>query len=248
MIRIRLDRSADQPWSPARQLALDEALLNAAQAGQIGSSFRTWELHQPSVVLGRSSKLRIETDPDFCKRNGIDIYRRCSGGASIVGGPGCLMYSVVLAISDHPQTGKIDGAHTFVMQRVLAAARCQLPGIEMQGICDLTWNNQKFSGNALRITRSHVLYHGTILYAADLALIAACLATAPRQPDYRQGRDHSDFVTNAPLEPQRFAVDLAAEFQVDDGPLATAVQADLLRAVDELQRDRYGCQNWRDRH
>ena len=37
---------------------------------------------------------------------------------------------------------------------------------------------RKFSGNSLRVKRTHLLYHGTLLYDFDLSLIAKCLRTA----------------------------------------------------------------------
>ena len=229
---------------PAMLLALDEALLIGAESGEIGASFRTWEFAQPTVVLGRSSKVDRETDREFCDSNGIPIYRRCSGGASIVGGPGCLMYSVVLSIQEFPQAARIDGAHALVMGRVLAAVRPQLPEVRLQGICDLTWKNQKFSGNALRITRQHVLYHGTILYAADLHLTSKCLDFAPRQPGYREGRNHLTFITNAPLDRHRLVRDLSHGFAAVDGALPEAIVS---RAVN-LVSSRYSCEDWRFRH
>lgn len=230
--------------APAMQLAIDEALLLGAQAGEIGSSFRTWEFSSPTVVLGRSSKVDRETDRQQCKRLGVEIYRRCSGGASILGGPGCLMYSFVLSLDRYPMAAKIDRAHLFVMGQVLAAVRLQIAQVQLQGICDLTWQNCKFSGNALRMTRDHVLYHGTILYAADLSLIERCLDFAPRQPDYRAGRDHGSFVTNAPLEPGRLADDLAAGFHAEPAAIPESVVA----RAEELVSKRYSCEDWRFRH
>jgi lipoate-protein ligase A len=44
-----------------------------------------------------------------------------------------------------------------------------------------------------------LLYHGTLLYDFDLALVETCLRLPPRQPDYRQRRAHVDFVTNLPI-------------------------------------------------
>lgn len=43
-----------------------------------------------------------------------------------------------------------------------------------------------------------MLYHGTLLYDYDLSILSQCLGTPPRQPDYRNGRDHGSFVTNLP--------------------------------------------------
>ncbi|MCD0461950.1 lipoate--protein ligase family protein [Roseiconus lacunae] len=229
---------------PAYQLAIDEAALSMAEVGEIGTTFRTWELSSPTVILGRSSKIELETDREFCRRRGIGIYRRCSGGAAIVAGPGCLMYNVIVSLDEHPEASKIDRAHQLVMSRVLEAVKKQLPAARKQGICDLTEGDRKFSGNALRISRRHLLYHGTLLYDVDLEVLQRCLAFAPRQPDYRDGRDHGAFVTNVPLDPTLLRKDLAGEFGVD-GQIDAR---DLIPAADKLIEQRYGREAWHTRH
>ena len=94
------------------------------------------------------------------------------------------------------------------------------------------------------MTRGHLLYHGTVLYDFDIALIGRGLKVAPRQPEYRQGRDHHDFVTNVPIDVSRFTADLCTAFgvsgQADAGFLAGRVA--------ELRRERYDCEAWHFRH
>jgi lipoate-protein ligase A len=233
---------------PAAQLALDETMLLAAEADQIGESIRSWEFTGPTVVVGRSSPVETEVDRAFCRQRDIPILRRCSGGASIVGGPGCLMYSVVLSLNARPELRKIDAAHRFVIGRVLAAMQRQLPEAEFQGTSDLTWRNRKFSGNSLRIARGHLLYHGTILYGADLDLVSHCLLHAPRQPDYRAGRAHRDFIDNVPLDRQRFSDDLISEFDADSLLTDVAVIAKLRSGMHQLRQDRYDDPAWHFRH
>ncbi|QDT01782.1 putative lipoate-protein ligase A [Rubripirellula lacrimiformis] len=205
---------------------------------------RIWQFDRPTVVLGRSSKVNDEVDQEFCDRQGIPILRRCSGGAAIVAGPGCLMYSVVLSFHENPELQKIDAAHDHVMAQVLRATQKQLPDATLQGICDLTWNNRKCSGNSLRIARRHLLYHGTVLHDFDLQLLSRCLVHAPRQPDYRQGRDHGSFVTNVPVDPDRFATDLVHQFEVDDSVDVT-LWSD---RVERLRQQRYDLSAWHLRH
>jgi lipoate-protein ligase A len=43
------------------------------------------------------------------------------------------------------------------------------------------------------------LHHGTLLYGMDVALMERYLRIPKRQPDYRQGRGHRDFVTQVPI-------------------------------------------------
>jgi len=59
---------------------------------------------------------------------------------------------------------------------------------------------RKFSGNSLRCRRDHLLYHGTILYDFVLGQIGECLRPPPRQPAYRGGRSHDEFLVNLPLD------------------------------------------------
>lgn len=226
------------------QLAMDEAMLLAAEAGEIEQAFRTWNFDQHVVVLGRSSKVYYEVDVEYCRSSEIPILRRCTGGASVVGGPGCMMYSVVLDARSDPSVKSISGAHEYVMRRVLDAVRCQQPSVKLQGICDLTYGDRKFSGNSLRITRNHVLYHGTILHDADLELLARCLTQAPRQPDYRRSRPHVDFVCNLSLDPQRLTEDLASQF----GARSWAESTIVADRISELRADRYDLDQWHFRH
>lgn len=228
---------------PADHLALDEAMLIAADDGDAGEQIRFWEFASPTVVAGRSTRLVDEIDLDYCEQNAIPVMRRCSGGASVVGGPGCLMYSVVLSL-EGDEMRKIDVAHQFVMGRVLTALQHQVPDARWQGICDLTWQDRKCSGNSLKIARQHLLYHGTILYAADLDRIARVLKHAPRQPEYRAGRDHAEFVTNVPIEPMKFVRDMGEIFGAND-----CISSDSYDArIRTLRGQRYDDPAWHSRH
>ena len=186
--------------TPAENLALDEALLDEAEgAGCAVETLRLGEPERPMVVVGRSSRAGVEVHLDFCRREGIPVLRRASGGAAVVSGPGCLMYGLVLSYRLHPALRAVDQAHRFVLEKIASALRTLVPEVACRGTSDLALGELKFSGNSMRVKRDHLLYHGTLLYAFPLELIEACLAMPPRQPDYRNGRSHGVFVANLPL-------------------------------------------------
>ena len=226
------------------QLAFDEAMLMSAEEANQGEALRVWEFESPTVIAGRSTRLELEIDLAFCERAGVDVLRRCSGGASVVGGPGCLMYSIVLSTIQNPALRKIDYAHQYVMSRVLNALQEHVPNVELCGICDLAWNERKCSGNSLRVHRDHLLYHGTILYNYDLRFLHRCLKFAPRQPEYRQGRDHFDFVTNVPVDPLGFVKSLRIQFDASESVDSTNYQS----RMRQIRCDRYDCDSWHKRH
>ncbi|MCG8450315.1 MAG: lipoate--protein ligase family protein [Pirellulales bacterium] len=192
--------------TPAENVALDEALLDAAEAGEIsGGVLRLWESPQHVVVLGRSSSADVEVNLTACREHEGAVLRRCSGGGPVVVGPGCLMYAVVLPYETYPQLRAVDLCHQFVLQKIAGFLAPLGPDVTAAGIsdlaiCDPTAEEQrKFSGNAMRSKRSHILYHGTLLYDFELERIGQFLASPTREPDYRNARIHTEFVTNLPL-------------------------------------------------
>jgi lipoate-protein ligase A len=186
--------------TPAENLALDEALLDAAQAGECGEVLRLWESPEPIVVVGRASQVGVEVNLDVCRARQIPVLRRSSGGAAIVAGPGCLMYAVVLSYELRPELRMIDEAHRFVLGTLACSLQTLTPTVARRGISDLTVDGRmKFSGNSLRASRTHMLYHGTLLYDFPLALVGELLRTPPRQPEYRAGRSHGEFIANLPI-------------------------------------------------
>lgn len=208
--------------TPAENLALDEALLEAAEAGEFsGEILRLWEPATPFVVLGRSSPL-AEVNQEVCRGDGAGVLRRCSGGATVVAGPGCLMYAVVLDLQARPEMRAVDRAHAFVLGKTAAALAKLVPGAACDGVSDLTLPaagagpRRKFSGNSLRVRRGHLLYHGAILYDFPLEQIGRWLAMPARQPCYRQERRHEDFLANLPASREAIAAALVQAWQASE--------------------------------
>jgi lipoate-protein ligase A len=202
--------------SPAANLALDEALLEQAECGGNPMEvLRLWEFASPVVVVGRGSRVNTEVNVAACQGHRVPILRRSSGGAAIVAGPGCLMYSAVLSYERRPQLRLIEKAHRFVLGRVLSAVQSLLPEARQQGTSDLTLGEHKVSGNSLRCRRTHLMYHGTLLYDFPVQSIGQYLQMPPRQPDYRQRRQHEQFVRNLPLQAGELSRVLIDQWQID---------------------------------
>lgn len=245
--------------TPEENLALDEALLDQAEAdGSAGEVLRLWEPDAPMVVVGRSSKLAEEVNSDECRRRGIPVLRRTSGGTSIVAGPGCLMYAVVLSLIDRPELRAIDQAHRFVLGRIAETLSPFVPGIRCRGTSDLVLDDSKecspegaccgdatgrtalkVSGNSVRVKRNWLLYHGTLLYDFPIELIEACLPMPPREPDYRGGRSHRQFVVNLPISRTDLRRAIVAAWQAHE-----PCEAWPCELTANLVADRYGLASW----
>lgn len=201
--------------SPARNLALDEALLNEAEAGRLTEPvLRFWESPQIFVVLGLSGVLEREVQLEACQTDRIPILRRHSGGGTVLQGPGCLSYALVLPRDYDARLSGIASTNAFVLERVAAAFQPWHRHVRIEGISDLVVGDRKVGGSAQRRKRNWILFHGTLLFRFEPTLLTRYLANPPRQPAYRQRRSHEQFVTNLDLEPNVLKFALAEVFDV----------------------------------
>lgn len=224
-------------------LALDELLLDIHTWQPDQDVLRLWEAPQTCVILGRASRHAEEARLENCRRDDVPIARRLSGGCTVMGGPGCLMYSLALHRQSPDLPSSPDALHQFVLNRMVNAFLPHCPSMRIRGISDLALGEEKISGNSMRITRETVLYHGTILYAFMLDSMMRYLGTPPREPVYRVARTHQQFVTNLELPRDRLRQCL-----LEAWPCAGSLQAWPGHRVAPLVEQRYGLESWTFRH
>jgi lipoate-protein ligase A len=227
----------------AQNLACDEALLEMfEQSGGGGELLRLWHPEQYFVVLGHGNKWRDEVNASACAADGIAVLRRSSGGGTVLQGPGCVNYSLILRqnkfVSSH-----IQAAFDFVLsrhRRALEALTAQ--PVSVQGLSDLTLGERKFSGNAQYRKREYVLVHGTFLLHFDLWLIEKYLRLPATQPQYRRQRSHCEFLINAEVDPAKLRESLRAAWDADED--FTAIPDEL---IGRLTSERYRCAGWNEK-
>ena len=226
--------------TPQENVAFDEALILLAEKGQVPETLRLWDATQPFVVLGRGSKAKEEVQLEKAECDRVPVIRRITGGATVFAAKGCMFYSVLLSVKERPSLQMLDTTHQFVMGQVVDAIKKHKPQAEIDGTCDLVLGDRKASGNALRVTRDWVLYHGTLLLNMDLSLIGEYLKHPPREPDYRAGRSHDEFLTNLHLERGTVAEELRSQWKAD-GPI---VLDGLLNSTRQLVEEKYSQESW----
>jgi lipoate-protein ligase A len=223
-------------------LALDEALLLAAEESEIGPILRLWESPVFAVVLGASSRLREDVYTDICQAEGVAIGRRSSGGGTVVIGPGALNVTVVLSRESGPGLHAVDTAQHFVLERIATSLRQHDPRVQVLGSGDLTTDRRKFAGSAQRRLRHHFLVHVSILYNFPLERIGRYTALPKRQPRYREGRTHQDFLVNLTL-PRNALLEAILNAWLS-GPEPAELSELPTERVRELVRTKFGDPAW----
>jgi lipoate-protein ligase A len=230
--------------APAENLACDEALLDWCESGTGVECLRFWESPEPFVVVGYANKVETEVNVAACEARKIPILRRCSGGGTVVQGPGCLNYTLILPITKDGPLHSIAVANQFIMRRNRAAIQTinhQLSTINcaIRGHTDLVIGGRKFSGNSQRRRKHFLLFHGTFLLNFDLALIGDLLQMPSKQPDYRESRKHADFLTNVNVSAEKAKAALQKAWVA-----GSSLTNPPLEKIKTLAREKYATNEW----
>jgi len=220
-------------------LALDEALLLAAEAGGGGEVLRFWEWPAKAVVLGAGGSIAIDVNEAVCREDGVPLHRRASGGGTVLLDRGCLNYTVVLEYTRAAELRDVTASYRWLLGKVRDALR-PVATLEHIGISDLALEGRKVSGNAQQRKSRFLLHHGTLLYAFDASTVGRYLNPPERAPAYRAGRDHASFVTNVPADAATLKRLIVAEFAAQPSELSDAV----MDRVPALIEERYAKQEW----
>lgn len=226
-------------------LALDEALLIDAQERQGGGVLRFWEAPSLAVILGASRRIADDVRLASCQEDRVSVLRRTSGGGTVVIGPGALNVTLVLPETAAPGLSAVAGAQHFVLERIAEGLRSAERPVKLLGLGDLTLGGRKFAGSAQRRIRDWFLVHCSILYEFPLDRISRYLNMPGRQPDYRAGRSHNDFLMNFGL-PRKIVLNLIGRAWSPAFELAPRAEAPR-QLVKDLLSERFANRSWIER-
>jgi lipoic acid synthetase/lipoate-protein ligase A len=120
-----------------------------------------WQV-EPSVIFGRNQLIENEVNLDFCKKHGIQMYRRKSGGGCVYADKRNVMFSY---ITSEEQVGFTFNRYINMLVTVL-----QRLGVDASasGRNDVMIGDRKVSGNAFYHLSGRSIVHGTMLYDTDM--------------------------------------------------------------------------------
>jgi len=185
-----------RPGAPLPAWDHDEALIAAVRADARGRARAVaWPpagAPPVAVVVGRGGDPAAEVALDAARADGVPVLRRRGGGCAVVLDPGNVIVSLALPL---PGVGGITGAFAAISAWLIdALARCGLPGLRQEGTSDLAVGGRKVGGSCLWRTAGLAYYSTTLLVRPDPALAERYLLHPPREPAYRAGRAHRDFM------------------------------------------------------
>jgi lipoate-protein ligase A len=171
---------------------LDTDLLAEVEAGTPWA-LRVWEPQDVVVVLGRSNTAEREAREDVCSKDGVPVLRRLGGGGTVVLGPGCLVVSLAKPVAK----AFVVGPYMGTAVRLLAETLESETGVRIspRGTGDLCVGDRKILGSSVFRRRGLFFYQASLLVSMDLGLVDRYLRHPSREPEYRRGRSHREFLT-----------------------------------------------------
>ncbi|MBS7649173.1 MAG: lipoate--protein ligase family protein [Candidatus Bathyarchaeia archaeon] len=163
-------------YDAAKNLAIDEAILQARIQGIIPPTLRFWRNNR-AVIVGHSQKVCAEVNLDECFKEGIQVVKRFSGGGTVYHDLGNLNYTIVLDSNDPLVKGlDIAGSYKTLCSGIIK-------GLELLGLSSISLippgsifvQGKKISGSAQLRRRNVILHHGTLLINSDLNMLKKVL-------------------------------------------------------------------------
>jgi lipoate-protein ligase A len=161
-------------------MAMDEAMLISRIEGIVPNTVRFYKWKPSAVSLGFSQQVEKEVDVEACRRLGIEIVRRPTGGGAVYhDSQGELTYSVAVSYDAIPSD--VLSSYRHLCKGIIIA--CGKLGLDAQMSFDdqarqcpnITINGKKISGSAQTRRRNVLLQHGTILLDSNLEIMTKVL-------------------------------------------------------------------------
>ena len=160
-------RVVDTGLRPAAEnIALNRALLEARQAGEIPNTLRFLRF-QPSALLGYHQSAEQELDLDYCRANAITVQRRITGGGAIYFDETQIGWELYLT---KDALGCADMAQ--IARRICEAAARGISALGVEARYrprnDIEVEGKKISGTGGAFEGNALMYQGTLLVQFDV--------------------------------------------------------------------------------
>ncbi|MBP5689091.1 MAG: lipoate--protein ligase [Muribaculaceae bacterium] len=181
------------PYDEVRRLTFYLAMEeHAAQLlkdnKSIDELFFTWRV-RPTVIFGRNQLIDSEVNVKYCRENGIEYYRRKSGGGCVYADMDNLMFSYI--------TRSDDVTTTFARYTHAIVAMLKDLGLDASDTSrnDIMVEGKKVSGNAFYHLPGISIVHGTMLYDTNMENMVQAITPSAAKLDSKGVKSVQSHIT-----------------------------------------------------
>ncbi len=232
---------------PAMNMALEEAIARAVGRGISVSTVRFWR-NEGAVVIGRYQSARLEADLDACKRYGIKVIRRFTGGGAVYQDLGNINFSISIPSNNLPKLDRLS-ALPLLSSPVVSALRSLGFDAGLFGMKIRIGGWAKVSGLAGCLKWGCGFLHGTLLVDSDLSKIRELLIAPQAASNYVRSipdevANLSDFKEGIDMRGLKKALSRSFEEAFGGAPISDGLTDFESELADSLYEGKYSSEEW----
>jgi lipoate-protein ligase A len=179
------------------QMGIDEAVAYTRREGETPNTVRLYRWNPSAVSVGYFQSIENEVDLEACRRLGVDVIRRITGGGAVFHDyDGEITYSLVAPDDDPKIPRDIISSYKLICGCVIKGLEELGLEAEFKPINDIIAGGRKISGNAQTRRYGSVLQHGTVLVDCDPRKIFTVLKVSDTKISDKMIKAAEERVTN----------------------------------------------------
>ena len=164
-------------FDAATNMAIDHAIYENVALGREKPTIRFYKWKRNSVSIGAFQN-PDNIDLELCRKNGIDVVRRMTGGRAVFHDKEDFTYSVISHIRNYKY--RIDLAYKEICDSLINTLKDLGIKAKLENKNDLIVNGKKISGNAAKAMHDGVyLQHGTLIFKLDFEIMPQAMKIDP---------------------------------------------------------------------
>lgn len=168
-----------------------------------GNGYLVWQPEAACLVLGQSENAEKSLIIENVIRDNITVTKRPTGGGAVMLTPMTIVISVAKTFPVMIHFKEFFSVINSLIIESLAGLGIQK--LLHRGISDIAVGDRKILGSSMACHANRLVYHAVLNVSEDPAMFEKYLRHPGREPDYRTGRSHSDFVTSLKAEGYDFS-------------------------------------------
>ncbi|MHC1778677.1 MAG: biotin/lipoate A/B protein ligase family protein [Bacteroidales bacterium] len=157
-------------------------------------SFKLWRPDSRYIVLGRANSIERSVNTHNLIEDSVRIVKRPSGGESVILTPQMLVFSAKMNFRKYRNPAVV--FKEINSHLIDSLSKIGIKNLDSRGISDISIGNKKIIGSSMHLNGNQLFYHAVLNINEDVKYISMYLKHPVKEPDYRMGRPHDEFVTS----------------------------------------------------
>jgi lipoate---protein ligase len=165
-----------------------------------------WLPDKTYLILGQSNKAETSLNLEAVLADDVCVMKRPSGGETVILTPKTMV--IAISFSTNSLKNPKEYFHKINDSIIAILAEQGIGNLQKKGISDIAIGEKKILGSSIYRRPNRVFYHAVLNVAEDISNIGKYILHPAKEPDYRKGRPHADFVTSIQAEGYTFPIEI----------------------------------------